>query len=274
MRTWQNSGRSTVPKLGIGRGVPLPRRRRRLIENARLRSRLSSRRSSQLQISNRERTAISLRAFSPSSSFGPQADNLQILIANLELESRLTGCKTNQMQFSNRKFSALFHCRLPSPRSTRLVTRLSRAGAMPAKGRLFVQSGLAAREGSLITALPWPCCARLIETPRLKFPVTLTNAPHYKILIGTKTALSRSVFHRTTLPVATSHKSRISRLASLRRSQATSYKSQLTPSLSSPLASSMLRCSRCPRPAWQPFPVRPTGASTRCSPCSPRIRPS
>ena len=147
MRTWQNSGRSTVPKLGIGRGVPLPRRRRRLIENARLRSRLSSRRSSQLQISNRERTAISLRAFSPSSSFGPQADNLQILIANLELESRLTGCKTNQMQFSNRKFSAIFHSTsrvaielsrhslAQSRRNAREGYRLPRAASVPANGR-------------------------------------------------------------------------------------------------------------------------------------------
>ena len=175
MRTWQNSGRSTVPKLGIGRGVPLPRRRRRLIENARLRSRLSSRRSSQLQISNRERTAISLRAFSPSSSFGPQADNLQILIANLELESRLTGCKTNQMQFSNRKFSAIFHSTSPVALNLSSLACPEQAQC-PQRVTRSPRAGIAARERPLITSLPWtPCCARLIETPRLKFPVTLNK---------------------------------------------------------------------------------------------------
>ena len=173
MRTWQNSGRSTVPKLGIGRGVPLPRRRRRLIENARLRSRLSSRRSSQLQISNRERTAISLRAFSPSSSFGPQADNLQILIANLELESRLTGCKTNQMQFSNRKFSAIFHS--TSPVSTRSRHSLVQTRRNARKGRLSPRAASLPANGHSSLPFPEPCCARLIETPRLKFPVTLNK---------------------------------------------------------------------------------------------------
>jgi|SRR5579862_1150629 len=144
MRTWQNSGSSTVPKLGISRGVPLAWPNRRLIENARLRSTLSSRHSSQLRISNRERMAISFRAFSPSSSFQPQTPALRILIANLELEFHLTGCKTNHMQFSNRKFSAIFHSTSPASLSNLLVTR-----------HPLAQSRLGAREGSLTTALPW-----------------------------------------------------------------------------------------------------------------------
>jgi hypothetical protein len=212
MRTWQNSASSTVPELGISRGAPLPRRRKRLIENVRLRSKLSSNNSSRLQISNRERTAISRRPVSFFSSFDPQAPGLeslienanassigilsdqreskdlsyrplrhqrsQLLIANLELEFQLTGCGTNHMQTSNRKFSAIFHCGFPSPGSSRLIIRHS-----------LGQSGLGAREGPLMTALPWPpCCGPLIETRRLEFPVTPTKTAQYKILIGTKTA--------------------------------------------------------------------------------------
>jgi hypothetical protein len=108
MRTRQNSDRSTVPNLGISRGVPLPRRQERLIENARLTSNLNGNDSSQLRISNRERMAISRRTVSRLSSCEPQAPSIESLIANLELEFHLTGCKTNHMQFSNRKFSTLF----------------------------------------------------------------------------------------------------------------------------------------------------------------------
>ncbi len=110
MRTRQNSGRSTVPNLGISRGVPLPYRQERLIENARLTSKLTSKNSSQLRISNRERMAISRRTVSRLSSFEPQAPSLQILIANLELEFHLTGCTNNHMQFSNRKYFAISRC--------------------------------------------------------------------------------------------------------------------------------------------------------------------
>ena len=122
MRTGQNSGRSTVPKLGISRGVPLPRRRKRLIENARLRSKLSRNDSSQLQISNRERMAISPRIVLCLSSFEPQAPSFQTLIANPELEFHLTGCKTNHIQFSNRKFFTVFHCSFSGPGSSRPIT--------------------------------------------------------------------------------------------------------------------------------------------------------
>ena len=109
MRTRQNSGCSTVPKSGIGRGISLPRGHKRLIENARLRSNLSSNDSSQLQISNRERMAISPRA-ADASSIGILSDQRESkgLIANLELEFHLKGRKTNHMQFSNRKFSTVF----------------------------------------------------------------------------------------------------------------------------------------------------------------------
>src|ERR1700723_292445 len=72
MQARQNSDSSTVPKLGISRGAPLPRRHKRLIENARLRSKLTSNDSSQLQISNRERMAISRRTLSHPSGFDPQ----------------------------------------------------------------------------------------------------------------------------------------------------------------------------------------------------------
>src|SRR4029077_7139023 len=177
----------TVPKLGISRGIPLPRRHKLLIENTRLRSKLTSKHSSQLQISNRERMAIRGRNFSLFPSFKPQAFSSKTLIANLELEFEITGCGTNHMQISNRKFSAIFHCRFPSPgRLSSFATRLPRADSVPAK--------------ALITALPWPpCCGPLIETTRLEFPVTPTNTAQYKILIGTKTAFWRSVFHRTPL---------------------------------------------------------------------------
>ena len=134
MRTPQNSGRNTVPKLGISRSAASPSRHKRLIENARLRSKLSGNDANQLQISNRERMAISLCAFSLSSSFEPQAPSFQTLIANPELEFHLTGCKTNHMQFSNRKFFTVFHCSFSGPGSSRPVTRLPRAGAMSAKG--------------------------------------------------------------------------------------------------------------------------------------------
>src|ERR1700751_6072572 len=57
MRTGPNSDSSTIPKLGVSQGLALLRRRERLIENARLRSNLSSKYFNQLQISNRERMA-------------------------------------------------------------------------------------------------------------------------------------------------------------------------------------------------------------------------
>ena len=80
MRALQNSASSTVPELGISRGIPLPQRHKRLSENARLRSELSSKHSSQLQVSNRERMAISRRPVSSffqlrSSSPGPRKSN-------------------------------------------------------------------------------------------------------------------------------------------------------------------------------------------------------
>jgi hypothetical protein len=171
MRTRQNSDSSTVPKLGIGRGVPLPRRHKRLIENARLRSELRSKHSSQLRISNRERMAISRPRSSLFSDLEPQAPNLQILIAsadassigilsdqgeskglpyrsplrhqrsqlliaNLELKLHLTAYKANQMQFSNRKFSAIFTpIRQYRSRIYRsLATHSPRADLAPAKG--------------------------------------------------------------------------------------------------------------------------------------------
>jgi len=87
MRTRQDSNSSTVPKLGIGRGVSLPRRHNRLIENARLRTELRSKHSSQLRISNRERMAISRPRSSLFSGLEPLAPNLQILIANADASS-------------------------------------------------------------------------------------------------------------------------------------------------------------------------------------------
>ena|ERR1700720_1785747 len=127
MRTWQNSDSSIVPKLGIGRGVSLARHGERLIENPRLRSKLSCKDSSWLQISNRERMAIFRRAFSLFSSFKPQASSLQNLIANLELEFLLTHSKQRSGTDSNRKFFAIFHRTFPGPRSSRLITRHSLA---------------------------------------------------------------------------------------------------------------------------------------------------
>jgi len=206
MRALQNSASSTVPELGISRGIPLPRRHKRLIENARLRSKLTSNDSSQLQISNRERIGISRHTLSPCSSFDPQVPDLenlianadassigilsdqreskdlsyrsplrhqrsQLLIANLELEFHLTTCKANHMRFSNRKLSAIFHSNSPVSLSSLPVTRHS-----------FAPSGFGARESSLVTSL-------LIETLRLRFLVTPTNTLQYKILIETKTAL-------------------------------------------------------------------------------------
>ena len=169
MRTEQNSAcRKTIPKLGIGRGVSLARHGERSIENPRLRSKLSCKDSSWLQISNREPMAIFRRAFSLFSGFEPQASSLQNLIANLELELHLTGCKTNHMQFSNRKFSAIFHCIPPVPLSNLLVTRHSLA-----------QNRLGACEGSLITAL-------LIETPRLKIRISRPISTTSNFLIETK----------------------------------------------------------------------------------------
>src|SRR5579864_6948767 len=141
MRAWQNSDSSAVPKSGISRYLPLPRRHRHLIENARLTSKLNGNPSSQLQISNRERMAISSQRLSLFSSFEPQAPSLQILI----------------------------------------------------------------------------------ETPRLRFPVTPTNTPLYKVLIETKTALFSPLLLAWVcvyLPLVTHHSSPLS--------------------LSSPLASSML----------------------------------
>src|ERR1700720_2274144 len=77
MRTRQNSGNSTVPKLGISRGVPLHPRHRRLIENARLRSKLNGTDSSHLRTSNREQMAISRRTLLLFPSLEPQAPSLQ-----------------------------------------------------------------------------------------------------------------------------------------------------------------------------------------------------
>src|ERR1700757_4356445 len=88
------------------------------------------------------------------------------LIENARLTSRLNGNDSSQLQFSNRERMAISRCNL---------SRLS---------------NLEPQASSLQT---------LIETPRLKFPVTLTNATQYKILIGTKTAFSRCVFHRPAL---------------------------------------------------------------------------
>src|ERR1700746_1248403 len=128
MRTEQNTGcRKTIPKLGIGRGVALARHGERLIENPRLRSKLSCKDSSWLQISNRERMAIFRRAFSLFSRFEPQAASLQNLIANPELEFLLTRSKQRSATVSNRKFLAIFHRTFPSPRPSRLVTRHSLA---------------------------------------------------------------------------------------------------------------------------------------------------
>ena len=96
MRTEQNSGSSTIPELGIGRGVSLlpgtvrayhqPAARKFLIANPRLKFSLSHRKISALEISNRERMAIFRRAFSLFSGFEPPAPSIQNLIANPELE--------------------------------------------------------------------------------------------------------------------------------------------------------------------------------------------
>src|SRR6201981_1545625 len=103
MRTEQNLDRSTIPKLGICRGVSLPpatvrpyhqpATRKFLIANPRLEFSLSHRKISALEISNRERMAIFRRAFSLFSSSEPQASSLQNLIANPELEFLLTHSK-------------------------------------------------------------------------------------------------------------------------------------------------------------------------------------
>jgi hypothetical protein len=54
-----------------------PHHGKRLIENARLTSKLNGNDSNQLQTSNRERMAIRRRAFSRLSSFEPQDSSLQ-----------------------------------------------------------------------------------------------------------------------------------------------------------------------------------------------------
>ena len=142
MREQQNSGSSTLPKLGSGRGVPA------------------------------DTPSTGILSDSYRSSLGRQCP--QFLIANLELEFRLTGCKTNHMQFSNRKFPAIFRSHSRSLAAIRLT-----CPEQPRHPRR-----------SLATPLPWPPSGRrLIETPRLKFPVTLTKTPNYKILIETKTPL-------------------------------------------------------------------------------------
>src|ERR1700751_2704684 len=124
MRTEQNSAcRKTIPKLGIGRGVSLARHGERSIENPRLRSRLSCKDSSWLQISNREPMAIFRRAFSLFSGFEPQASSLQNLIANPELEFLLTDSKQRSAPVSNRKFLAIFRRTFPGLGLSLLVTR-------------------------------------------------------------------------------------------------------------------------------------------------------
>jgi hypothetical protein len=189
MRTSQNSGSSTIPKLGIGRGVSLAHHGERLIENPRLRSKLSCKDSSWLQISNREPMAIFRRAFSLFSGFEPQASSPQNLIANLELEFLLTHSKQRSGTDSNRKFFAIFHRTFPSPRLSRLVTRHSLA-----------QNRLGACEGSPIPPFPWPPCGgRLIETPRLEFPATPTKQITVRNSNRDKTAFFKSVFCRPTL---------------------------------------------------------------------------
>src|ERR1700722_19936122 len=96
MQARQNSDSSTVPKLGISRGAPLPRRHKRLIENARLRSKLTSNDSSQLEISNRERmghlSSHALALFQlRSSSPGPRKSNRKCRCVQHRHPERPTG---------------------------------------------------------------------------------------------------------------------------------------------------------------------------------------
>src|ERR1700747_461096 len=146
MRTRQDSNSSTVPKLGIGRGVSLPRR-----HNAD---------ASSIGILSDDRESKGL-----SYHFPLLHQRSQLLIANLELKLHLTTRKTNHMQFSNRKFSAIFHSNSPVSLWNLPVTR-----------HLLAPIGFGARERSFVI---FP----LIETPRLRFLVTPTNTPQYKILI-------------------------------------------------------------------------------------------
>ena len=102
-----------------------------LIANARLEFNLSHSKENPLQISNRERMAVSqsrfrapaqkgrwstirasklkLRFESRYSSFQLRASSLQNLIANLELEFGLTHTKLSPLRISNRKYFAVFH---------------------------------------------------------------------------------------------------------------------------------------------------------------------
>jgi hypothetical protein len=149
MRTRQNSASSTIPKLGISRGVPAD--------------------ASSIGILSDQRESKGLSHHSPL-----RHQPSQLLIANLELEFHLTAAKPITCNFLIANFRRFFII-------------VSRAWARVVS---LAQSRLPAREGSLITTLPWPPPGgRLIETPRLKFPVTPTTTPQYKILIGTKTAL-------------------------------------------------------------------------------------
>jgi BirA family transcriptional regulator, biotin operon repressor / biotin---[acetyl-CoA-carboxylase] ligase len=132
MRTRQDSNSSTVPKLGIGRGVSLPRRHNTdassigILSDDRESKGLSYR--SPLRHQRADASSIGILSDQRESKglsyhFPLLHQRSQLLIANLELKLHLTTRKTNHMQFSNRKFSAIFHSNSPVSLSNLPVTR-------------------------------------------------------------------------------------------------------------------------------------------------------
>jgi hypothetical protein len=104
-----------------------------LIANPRLESKLTSKDSSSLQISNRERMAISRRAFSGFPSFKPLTSRPQNLIVTLELEFPVTRTKQPGNQNPNRYKTPLLRPGLISG------TRFSRLGCTCTTGSLSPQ---------------------------------------------------------------------------------------------------------------------------------------
>jgi hypothetical protein len=82
-----------------------------LIANPRLESKLTSKDSSSLQISNRERMAISRRAFSGFPGFKPPTSRPQNLIVTLESKFPVTRRKQTRNQNPNRYKTPLFASR-------------------------------------------------------------------------------------------------------------------------------------------------------------------
>jgi hypothetical protein len=104
----------------------------------------------------------------------------KFLIANLELKVSVSPIRINELKFSNRKFFAIFHYTFPAlKRPHPVILKASGQDARPEGSQLRSHS----------IPPPPPQAKLLIETPRLKIPITSTKQNQSQFLIETKQPL-------------------------------------------------------------------------------------